>query len=532
MVSRFLLICTGYCAFGFRKAIEDFFATGHMPKQANVTLISLIPKKSTPHSVKDFRPISCCSIIYKTVTKIITLRMQELMPGLVGEEQAAFIKDRNLFENVMLTQSLVKGYQRKGITPRCMLKVDIRKAFDSLQWPFIHHMLAGFFKGQSGVRQGDPLSPYLFVLSMELLSRKLRQLCNTPNVSFHPKCVKLDLTHLVFADDLMIFLRGDLPSVSKATAELAQFSTWYLGIPIHASRLHADMYGALLLKSAAISGALASCCHTTLGNTLLRSAGNSSGGILMVAGKWFIKAGTVSVLLGLRVALTLKTLKSESGKAMLSWLWKLDQNKGSIWVNWMSKYYLQDHSIWLMEVREHHPECLRGIIQTRDHCIAQLGSCSHVKNLLMQCTVAGKFSIQHAYNALRTKYAVTECSQAIQKGFYLPKHRVILQLAAHNRLATVDHLISRGLPMVNRCSLCQRQSESTAHLFFACSYSTEVLLAIKQWVGINTSKTSLLQLLSWTNKRKHKRHWRIQWVQYSIAATVYSIWSERNLRIF
>ncbi|XP_074305955.1 uncharacterized protein LOC141641184 [Silene latifolia] len=202
----------------------------------------------------------------------------------------------------------------------------------------------------------------------------------------------------------------------------------------------------------------------------------------------------------------IKNLTVWNQAAMLSWLWKLDQKKESIWVNWMSKYYLQDHSIWLMEVREHHPECLRGIIQTRDYCIAQLGSCSHVKNLLMHCTVAGKFSIQYAYNALRTKYAITECSQAIQRGFYLPRHRVILQLAAHNRLSTVERLISRGLPMVNRCSLCQRQCESTAHLFFACSYSAEVLLAIKQWVGINTSETSLLQLLSWANKRKHRRH--------------------------
>ncbi|XP_074312394.1 uncharacterized protein LOC141647919 [Silene latifolia] len=192
----------------------------------------------------------------------------------------------------------------------------------------------------------------------------------------------------------------------------------------------------------------------------------------------------------------------------------------------------QDHSIWLMEIWEHHPECLRGIIQTRGHCIAQLGSILQVKNLLQQCTVAGKFSIQHAYNALRTKYVVTECSQAIQRGFYLPRHQILLQLASQNRLATVDHLASRGLHMVNKCSLCQRHSESAAHLFFDCSYSAEVLQAIKKWVGINTSDSSLQQLLSWANKRKIRRHWRIQWVQNSIATTVYSIWSERNLQIF
>ncbi|XP_074301485.1 uncharacterized protein LOC141632880 [Silene latifolia] len=119
-----------------------------------------------------------------------------------------------------------------------------------------------------------------------------------------------------------------------------------------------------------------------------------------------------------------------------------------------------------------------------------------------------------------------------QRGFYLPRHRVLLQLAAQKRLATVDHLASRGLSMVNRCSLCQRHSESAAHLFFACSYSTEVLQVIKQWVGINTPENSLQQLLSWANKRKFRRNWHFQWVQNSIATTVYNIWSERNLRIF
>ncbi|KAK9750128.1 hypothetical protein RND81_02G175200 [Saponaria officinalis] len=76
----------------FCAAIEDFFRTSFMPKQANATLVSLIPKKSVPQTVRDFRPISCCSI--------------------VGEEQAAFIQGRSLFDNVLITQGLVKGYDR------------------------------------------------------------------------------------------------------------------------------------------------------------------------------------------------------------------------------------------------------------------------------------------------------------------------------------------------------------------------------------------------------------------------------------
>ncbi|XP_074299622.1 uncharacterized protein LOC141630762 [Silene latifolia] len=195
----------------FCAVVQSFFRSGRMAKQANSTLISLIPKKATATSVLDYRPISCCTVFYKTVSKILSNRIQPLLPYLIGEEQAAFVKGRNIFENIMLSQSLIKGYARKALSPRCLIKVDIKKAFDSIQWDFLSQMLtslgfppifskwimgcitntwysfkinggiAGFFPGKSGIRQGDPLSPYLFVLSMEILSRYLRILCDQKN---------------------------------------------------------------------------------------------------------------------------------------------------------------------------------------------------------------------------------------------------------------------------------------------------------------------------------------------------------------
>ncbi|XP_074291033.1 uncharacterized protein LOC141617784 [Silene latifolia] len=82
----------------------------------------------------------------------------------------------------------------------------------------------GFFPGKCGLRQGDPLSPYIFVLCMKVLSRLLRTLPKVKNFSYHPKCVQLNLTHLIFADDLLIFTRGDLPSVKAVSDCLDQFS--------------------------------------------------------------------------------------------------------------------------------------------------------------------------------------------------------------------------------------------------------------------------------------------------------------------
>ncbi|XP_074315627.1 uncharacterized protein LOC141651831 [Silene latifolia] len=174
--------------------------------------------------------------------------------GIIGLEQAAFIEGRDLFDNSMLAHELAFKYHRSYITPRCILKVDIQKAFDSVNWSFLANCMVhfgfpakfiqwilacvtsshfsisvngsteGFFPGKRGLRKGDPLSPYLFTMCMEVLSRLLRQLPSHHGFSYHPKCVKIKLTHLIFADDLLVFTRGDLPSIQAVDHCLNNFA--------------------------------------------------------------------------------------------------------------------------------------------------------------------------------------------------------------------------------------------------------------------------------------------------------------------
>lgn len=101
-------------------AVKDFFVTGKMFKAANCATITLIPKVDKPETVKDFRPIACCTILYKLISKILANGLKKVMSSIICEAQAGFIPGRKLGDNVILAHELVQGYTRKHISARCM----------------------------------------------------------------------------------------------------------------------------------------------------------------------------------------------------------------------------------------------------------------------------------------------------------------------------------------------------------------------------------------------------------------------------
>ena len=209
----------------------------------NSTVIALVPKSQSPNKIKDYRPISCCSIIYKCITRILTTRMKKYMLELISSNQSAFIGGRSIADNVLMAQELVKRYGRKTLSSRCVIKVDIQKAFDSVDWGFLMDILevmkfptqfigwikgcithprfsisvngglVGYFKRERGVRQGNPLSFYLFVLAMNVLSKMFDATVMHGVISYHPKCKKVTITHIYFSDDLLIFTKEKLEFV-------------------------------------------------------------------------------------------------------------------------------------------------------------------------------------------------------------------------------------------------------------------------------------------------------------------------------
>ncbi|KAL0295118.1 UNVERIFIED_CONTAM: hypothetical protein Sangu_3204100 [Sesamum angustifolium] len=119
------------------QAVGEFFRTGNLLKQINTTLIVLIPKVNLPIFVSDYRPISCCNVLYKAITKILVKRMQRVLPLLIDYSQNAFVPGRSIIDNVLLAQELMAGYNQRRLPQRCTLKVDIQKAYDSVEWDFL-----------------------------------------------------------------------------------------------------------------------------------------------------------------------------------------------------------------------------------------------------------------------------------------------------------------------------------------------------------------------------------------------------------
>ena len=205
--------------------------------------------------MRDYRPISCCNVLYKVISKIIANRLKGTLPQCISYNQSAFVKDRLLVENLLLATEIVKDFHKEDVSPCCAMKIDIAKAFDSVHWPFllntlralnmpeefIHWIelcvctasfsvqvngeLAGFFQSRRGLRQGCALSPYLFVICMNVLSCMLDKAVERKQVGYHPKCKNIMLSHLCFADDLLVFTDGTKRSVEGILTVFKEFAS-------------------------------------------------------------------------------------------------------------------------------------------------------------------------------------------------------------------------------------------------------------------------------------------------------------------
>jgi hypothetical protein len=194
----------------------------------------VLPKTTNAASIDQYRPIAMANFKFKIISKIIADRFAPLLPSLISEEQRGFVRDRNIKDCLFIASEATNLLHNKSFGGNLALKIDISKAFDTVEWPFLLNVLSkfgfnevfcnwilvilqsaflsisingksqGYFNCTRGVRQGDPLSPLLFCLAEDVLSRSISKLVSDEKLDLI-KGTRHSLipSHTFYADDFL-----------------------------------------------------------------------------------------------------------------------------------------------------------------------------------------------------------------------------------------------------------------------------------------------------------------------------------------
>ncbi|KAL8148945.1 hypothetical protein AgCh_006084 [Apium graveolens] len=234
--------------------------TTNFPNELNFKNVVLILKKDNASCLKDLRPIALCNVLYKILAKVLSNRMKEVFPFIISENQSAFVKNRGITDNVLVVFQILHhmSCKKRGEEGEVALKLDIIKAYDRVSWSFLKQRMRimGFCEiwidwmmlcvktvtynfcfndsiigpiiPKKGLRQGDPLSPYLFLLCVEGLSNALDVASDAREIK-GCKSVNFQKSGVYFIANVRRDKQRELSSILGVYSDLS--NTRYLGLP-------------------------------------------------------------------------------------------------------------------------------------------------------------------------------------------------------------------------------------------------------------------------------------------------------------
>ncbi|XP_074291435.1 uncharacterized protein LOC141618228 [Silene latifolia] len=427
----------------------------------------------------------------------------------------------------------------------------------------------GFFKGQRGLRQGDPLSPLLFTICMEYLTRLMAHTTRDNGFRYHSLCKPLKLTHLMFADDLLLFCKGDAKSImiilrtfstfsrasglrmsqgksnayfngvkSNIKAEILQISGFvegqlpfkYLGVPIKTTGLNSQDCKPLIEKIVSKIRGLGARKLSYAGRLVLVKAVlktyHTYWASMFILPKGVIAHYTRTPLISWDKICKPKTegglgLKDDAiwnQAAIGKLVWWIFANPDQLWVKWVNHIYIKQKT-WI----DYSPPpdsswYWRKICQTKGMFETAYRQQAWKNQKGLDYTVA------KGYDYLRHRGDKVQWFELVWHKWSTPKHSILAWLYHHNGLNLKEKLQRLGIIEEDTCCICGLASETKEHLFFRCQYSMKVIEAVGTRLNIRLPTQNLPQSCRSCSGSKNK----IGILSAIINACMYNIWKQRN----
>nr|KAJ0193875.1 hypothetical protein LSAT_V11C800388240 [Lactuca sativa] len=560
----------------FCVAVKEFFLSKKILKEINATVIALVPKIPTPGKVGDYRPISCCNVVYKCISKIIVNRIRDHLGCLVSDNQSAFIPGRNILDNVLLSQELVRGYHIERGYARCAMKIDIQKAYDTVNWKFLQHILKEF---------GFHNSMIMWIMNCVTTSAFMVNINGRFHGFFQGKRGLRQVSTKLFIRDC----KGLVDKVKRKVNDWKNKSLSYAGrfqlISAVLSSLPVYWASAVLLPKGTTKEI------EKIMRNFLWNSGQNGKGVAKVAWTEICKPKVYG-------GLGLKNLNEWNIALLSSRIWNIISGQNSLWVKWVNFYLLEGRSFWEVGLKDKMSWSWRNLMKIRP-CIGngkgtnmwfdnwhQLGPLSYVlshreisnagyniRDKVSDVIVDGNWNwptewiemipqlgdyhvprlvteekdqvhwINHKGKtvpfAVNQVFSSFICHESIVKWYGLvwfqnriPSHCFILWLAILGRLRTQDRMKRwKGSNDIS-CVFCNSQMDSHTHLFFECNYSKDVWNQMKDKVNINHRHGNWFDIILELQCSLKKKNINDFIKKIALAASVYHIWNERNKRLF
>ncbi|GJT65778.1 RNA-directed DNA polymerase, eukaryota [Tanacetum coccineum] len=583
-------------------AVSYFFKDGSFPKGGNSSFIALIPKMQDAKLVKDYRPISLIGSMYKIIAKILANRLVGVLGDIVNEVQYAFVTNRQILDGPFILNELLQWCKSKK-KQTMIFKIDFEKAYDSVRWDYLDDVLnkfgfgtkwrgwiqtclsssrgsilvngspTGEFQFQKGLKQGDPLSPFLFILVMESLHLSFQKVIDEGLFKGVSVSSSLQLSHLFYADDVIFMGQWSDSNITTIINVLNCFhKASGLRLNIHKSKI----MGVAVEEEKVNAAALKMGCSTLklpfsylgikVGDMMsrLKSWDEIIDSLYSRLSRWKMKTLSIGGRLTLlksvlgstpiyymsifkvpsQVLKRMEAIRShffngaDVNEKKMSWVkWNrvlASKDKGGLGVSsffalnrallfkWVWRFRNESKSLWSRFIIALHGQ------DGRIGKVAKLSYQStwgHIINVLQEEAWRGdsmfKVRFPRVYALeLNKRITVADKLNHVDLGLSLRRHprdgvelEQFTELKANIEgvelplmkdrwfvfLPTRLNLSRRGLDIQSiLCANCNKEVESTNHVFFACSMTRDIYHKIASWWDINYSEfSSYEEWLEW-----------------------------------